>query len=136
MTETSDVATIELRTQNADFKRIPPLGGGIEGTILTYAFEVFEKDSKVGYGTGHCVLLSNAVAHCFTSLTLTGRGDMVFGGAQGIRIEGDRVSPRPSTVTFLGGTDEFAGFSGAVSLGPVARSQPLEHRLVFHLHRP
>lgn len=127
----------EFQVTNTSFKLVrPATGEGPEGTLVFYSFAALANGEVVGDGTGYSLVVSEQVAHCSNSLTLGGRGAILFGGAEGIRIEGDVISPLPSEVPVLGGTGEFAGVAGSVSLGPVRGADPLEHRLVFNLQWP
>jgi hypothetical protein len=135
--EAKVVDTLEMRAENTSFQKVPPSTGELAGTLLTYSFEVFKNTVKVGRGTGHCVVVDAETVHCFNSLTLFGQGNIEFGGSEAITIdERGRISPVPSEVSVLGGTGHFAGVAGTASLGPVHGSEPLEHRLVFHLLWP
>jgi hypothetical protein len=127
----------EFSVTNTSFKLVRPASGeGPEGTSILYGFVALANGEVVGHGTGYSLVVTEQVAHCSNSLELGGRGVILFGGAEGIRIEGDVISPLPSEVPVLGGTGEFAGVAGSVSLGPVPGTQPLEHRLVFNLLWP
>ena len=131
------VDMLEFKVKNTSFKQVPPAGGeGPEGTLVIYSFAALKNGEVVGSGTGYSLVVSEQVAHCSNSLTLGGRGDILFGGAERISITGGVISPQPSEVPVLGGTGEFAETVGRVMMTPEHGAVPLEHRLVFHLLWP
>ncbi|SRR5579885_1296831 len=131
------VDQLELRVRNTSFSQ-QQLAAGIDplGTLIIYTFAAFLNEKKVGTGTGYSLVVSADTAHCSNSLTLPGRGVILFGGAEEVHTGGEVISPQPAEVPILGGTGEFAGVVGTVSMTPVHGTAPLEHRLVFSLEWP
>jgi hypothetical protein len=131
------VDQIELRVFNTSFKQQPPASGeGPAGTLITYTFAALLHDEVVGSGTGYSLVVSEDTAHCSNSLELSGRGVILFGGAEGVNAGGEVISPCPAEVPILGGTGEFAAAAGTVSMTPLHGTSPLEHRLIFNLQWP
>lgn len=87
--------------------------GGIGNMILWNSELQDEAGNKIGSDTGSCIQVDAAGSHlCDIILDHEGRGWMVLNGVQ-------LVEPETSTLTIVGGTDEYEGITGKIQSTPV-----------------
>jgi hypothetical protein len=93
--------------------------GGVGDLILWNSELQDAQGNKVGTDTGSCIRVDAAGNHlCNIVIDHAGHGKMNFNGVQ-------LTEPQISTLTILGGTDDYEGATGVI------RSTPVEDRARF-----
>ena len=93
--------------------------GGVGDTTVWNSELQDEQRKKIGTTTGSCVRVDAEGNHlCSIVVDHHGHGRMSLHGVQ-------RVEPRASTLTIIGGTDAYQGITGTI------RSTPVEERARF-----
>jgi hypothetical protein len=121
---------IAFRAANTSFFYGGEMSDPAPGDRIAYTYEARRGGVKVGSGAGTCINASPGLTNCSNTLTLDGRGRIVFGGVEEIT---ETVEPLPTVVPVFGGTGEFASCDGVVTLTPVPGTDPLQHEIVIRL---